>query len=114
MSFNAAILSGPFAQKWDKHKFDLKLVNPANKRKFDLIVGRIPQRFALEDLNVEVLFEEPMFVTAGVDNRFAKRKRVELAELVDEPWVLPQSDSAIGSFVAESFRHDLLRTGWSE
>ena len=30
--------SGPLAQKWDKHKFDLKLVNPANKRKFDVIV----------------------------------------------------------------------------
>src|SRR6266850_1373572 len=32
-------------------------------RKFDLIVGRIPQRFAQEDLSVEVLFEEPMCVT---------------------------------------------------
>src|SRR5580765_8546246 len=38
MSLNSAIPSGPLAQKWDKHKFDLKLVNPANKRKFDVIV----------------------------------------------------------------------------
>jgi succinate dehydrogenase / fumarate reductase flavoprotein subunit len=38
MSLNANIPSGPIAQKWDKHKFDLKLVNPANKRKFDVIV----------------------------------------------------------------------------
>ena len=30
--------SGPLAQKWDKYQFDLKLVNPANKRKFDVIV----------------------------------------------------------------------------
>src|SRR5712675_646311 len=30
--------SGPIAQKWEKHKFDLKLTNPANKRKFDVIV----------------------------------------------------------------------------
>jgi succinate dehydrogenase / fumarate reductase flavoprotein subunit len=30
--------SGPIAQRWDKHKFDLKLVNPANKRKFEVIV----------------------------------------------------------------------------
>ncbi len=29
---------GPLAQQWDKHKFDLKLVNPANKRKFKVIV----------------------------------------------------------------------------
>lgn len=30
--------SGPLADKWDKHRFDLKLVNPANKRKFSVIV----------------------------------------------------------------------------
>jgi len=38
MSLDAKIPSGPLAQKWDKHRFDLKLVNPANKRKFDVIV----------------------------------------------------------------------------
>lgn len=38
MSLDAHIPAGPLAQKWDKHKFDLKLVNPANKRKFDVIV----------------------------------------------------------------------------
>lgn len=30
--------SGPLAEKWDKHRFQIKLVNPANKRKFDVIV----------------------------------------------------------------------------
>src|ERR1043166_477950 len=40
MSLDARIPSGPLAQKWDKHKFESKLVNPANKRKFEvLIVG---------------------------------------------------------------------------
>ena len=38
MNLDAQIPSGPLAQKWDKHKFDLKLVNPANKRKFDILV----------------------------------------------------------------------------
>ena len=38
MALDSKIPSGPLAQKWDKHKFDLKLVNPANKRKFDVIV----------------------------------------------------------------------------
>src|SRR5436189_4996065 len=38
MQLDAKIPSGPLAQKWDKHRFDLKLVNPANKRKFDIIV----------------------------------------------------------------------------
>jgi succinate dehydrogenase / fumarate reductase flavoprotein subunit len=32
------IPSGPIAEKWDKHRFDMKLVNPANKRKYDVII----------------------------------------------------------------------------
>ncbi len=37
---NAKIPSGPIEQKWSRHKFDLKLVNPANRRKYTvLIVG---------------------------------------------------------------------------
>ena len=38
MNLDAKIPSGPMAQKWDKHRFDLKLVNPANKRKYEVIV----------------------------------------------------------------------------
>ena len=38
MPLNAQIPSGPLAQKWEQYKFDLKLINPANKRKFDLLV----------------------------------------------------------------------------
>src|SRR6266704_2843942 len=38
MPLDSKTPSGPLAQKWDRHKFDLKLVNPANKRKFDIIV----------------------------------------------------------------------------
>jgi len=38
MELNAKIPSGPLAEKWDKHKFDNKLVNPANKRKFSVIM----------------------------------------------------------------------------
>src|SRR5210317_153142 len=35
---DAEIPSGPLSEKWDKHRFELKLVNPANKRKFNIIV----------------------------------------------------------------------------
>ncbi len=38
MRLNAKIPSGPIEQKWDRHRFALKLVNPANKRKYDVIV----------------------------------------------------------------------------
>lgn len=38
MPLDAKIPSGPLANKWSKHRFDIKLVNPANKRKFDVLV----------------------------------------------------------------------------
>ena len=38
MKIDSKIPSGPLAGKWDQHKFDMKLVNPANKRKFDVII----------------------------------------------------------------------------
>ncbi|MEE9240490.1 MAG: fumarate reductase/succinate dehydrogenase flavoprotein subunit [bacterium] len=38
MNFDAKIPSGPLAEKWEKRKFEGKLVNPANKRKYKIIV----------------------------------------------------------------------------
>jgi len=38
MRLDAKIPAGPLAQKWDRHRFETKLVNPANKRKFSVIV----------------------------------------------------------------------------
>src|SRR6185436_13318407 len=38
MKLDAKIPSGPIEQKWDKHKFESKLVNPANKRKYKVLV----------------------------------------------------------------------------
>jgi len=38
MKLDAKIPDGPVDKKWDKHRFELKLVSPANKRKFDVIV----------------------------------------------------------------------------
>ena len=38
MTLDANIPSGPIDRKWDNRRFDMKLVNPANKRRFDVIV----------------------------------------------------------------------------
>jgi succinate dehydrogenase / fumarate reductase flavoprotein subunit len=38
MDLNSRIPSGPIQQKWDRHRFEVKLVNPANKRKYSVIV----------------------------------------------------------------------------
>ena len=38
MQLDARIPAGPIAEKWSRHRFEMKLVNPANKRKYDIIV----------------------------------------------------------------------------
>ncbi len=38
MTLDARIPAGPIAEKWDRHKFEMKLVNPANKRKYTIVV----------------------------------------------------------------------------
>src|SRR5712671_2680853 len=38
MQLDSKVPSGPLAEKWDKHRFDMKLVNPANKRKYRILV----------------------------------------------------------------------------
>jgi succinate dehydrogenase / fumarate reductase flavoprotein subunit len=38
MKLDPQIPTGPLAQKWDNHRFEMKLVNPANKRKFRILV----------------------------------------------------------------------------
>jgi len=38
MQLDSKVPGGPIESKWDRHRFELKLVNPANKRKFEIIV----------------------------------------------------------------------------
>ncbi len=38
VSLNAQVPDGPIQEKWDKHRFDMKLVNPANRRRYTVII----------------------------------------------------------------------------
>ena len=37
-TLNSQVPDGPIEEKWDAHRFEMKLINPANKRKFNVIV----------------------------------------------------------------------------
>jgi len=74
------------------------------KRNVDLLLGRMPRPFLEDDLMAETLFDEPFVSVAGARSRWARRRRIELAELIDEPWVLPPYDSVPGLLILEIFR----------
>lgn len=75
-------------------------------RSLDLVIARILQPVATDifadDLNVEILFEDHVVIAAGLQSRWARRRRIDLAELVDEPWIV--TNSRAGSIVAEACR----------
>jgi DNA-binding transcriptional LysR family regulator len=54
------------------------------------------------ELEITVLFEDRLRVIAGAKSRFAARRRVALADLVDEAWCI--APSAVGSLMTEAFR----------
>jgi DNA-binding transcriptional LysR family regulator len=56
------------------------------------------------DINVEALYDEPLVVVAGVDNPWLRRRKIRLAELVNEPWTWPPPGSAYDALVTEAFR----------
>jgi DNA-binding transcriptional LysR family regulator len=73
-------------------------------RNVDLALGRVSTPFAEEDLEAEVLFNETTVIIAGRRNRWTRRRKIELADLIHEPWVFPAT-GATGEFIAvEMFR----------
>ena len=72
------------------------------ERRIDLTLGRALDP-ASEEFRTEILFDEPLRVFAGSKNPWFKRRRIGLAELVDEPWTLPYRDTVVGEMIAEAF-----------
>jgi DNA-binding transcriptional LysR family regulator len=58
------------------------------ERKFDLTLARISGPFDKSDLNIELLFDDPFRVVVGTRSRWARRRDVSLAQLVNESWIL--------------------------
>lgn len=77
--------------------------NQLLNRGVELLIGRVPRRLVEDDLESELLLEEPFVAVAGKDSQWARRRRIELSELVDESWVLPPYDSAPGVLIVELF-----------
>jgi DNA-binding transcriptional LysR family regulator len=62
-----------------------------HERSVDLIVTRIPTTFSADELDIETLFDDPHVVVAGAKSPWIRRRNVALAELSNEPWIIPAS-----------------------
>ena len=77
-------------------------------RTFDLVLTRrgLPDadREPVHDLNIEILFDDELVVAAGMHTRWARRRKIDLAELVDERWILSAPGTWNYGVLAEAFR----------
>jgi DNA-binding transcriptional LysR family regulator len=74
------------------------------ERNVELVITRAAESVAEEQTNVGSLFEDNVVVAAGAQSRWARRRRIKLDELVNEPWALPPDGSAVRGILQDAFR----------
>jgi DNA-binding transcriptional LysR family regulator len=79
------------------------LYDNLRNRTFDLIIGRLQIHPLDGDLVSETLFDEPVSIVAGLSSPWARRRKIALADLIGEPWILPQRGTQVGSIVGDIF-----------
>src|SRR5882762_4702257 len=75
-----------------------------SERNVDLLIARRVGPIAEEQLRFDALYDDSYVVVAGAQHPWVRRRRIELADLVNESWVLPPPQSALGSVFMEAFR----------
>ena len=74
------------------------------ERSIDLLIGRIPAPFDEHDLEAEVVYNDDTVVIAGQRSKWAKSRKLKLADLAGERWILPPPDTMQGTGVPKIFR----------
>ena len=80
------------------------LYRDLHERKIDLLIARRADLFLDEKLGFELLYDSSFRVVAGSRSPWVRRRRITLAELVNEAWVLPPPESVLGPAYLDIFR----------
>jgi len=82
-------------------------------RKYDCVLVRLnpppAANYFLEDLKVERLFDDRLVIAAGHQSRWKGRRKVDLGELCDEPWIFTPPGTWGSECVAQAFRDRHLK-----
>ena len=81
-----------------------RLYRDLHERNVDFVIRRKGGRFSDGKLGFEVLYDPSFVVVAGSRSPWARGRRIALAELADEPWVLPPPESIMGPAFPDIFR----------
>lgn len=102
---------------WQKHpRIDFRVVEADSstlltrelpERRIELALVPLVGTALSEHLEATILFDDRLRVVAGAKSRWANRRRIALAELIDEPWCV--APSSVGSLLSDAFRGSGLR-----
>jgi len=79
-------------------------IRELRERNVDLMIGRVAPAFTEDDLRVEILFRERLVVVAGTQSEWARRRKLELADLVSAKWILYPPHQVATLLIDEAFR----------
>jgi len=108
-SFVAAVIER-LCERYPRISFQIKvsetkwLLPDLIERSIDFSIVRTYRTRLPDELSFEPLYDDPFVVAVGAQSPWARRRKIELAELTDEWWAMPPLDSDPGSFFAEIFR----------
>jgi DNA-binding transcriptional LysR family regulator len=69
-----------------------------------VVVGQTLRPTLDADFDSQALFDERLLIVAGKQSRWSHRRKIDLTELMDEPWIIIPFDSVPGALVADAFR----------
>jgi len=75
-----------------------------SERKVDLLITRRLGLFTGEKFDFEILYDDSPVVVVGVQSPWVRRRRIALTELVNETWLLPPPERALGPIYLKAFR----------
>jgi DNA-binding transcriptional LysR family regulator len=82
----------------------LDLYDQLRQRRIELAFSGDSRLDTQDDIDAEVLFEEPLVVATSVDNPWVRRRRINLADLLNEPWTWSPPGTVVDRLVVEAFR----------
>jgi DNA-binding transcriptional LysR family regulator len=78
------------------------------ERNIDLAIAPTAGLVTDPTIDVDILFDDRQLVMAAPHNKWCRRRNITLADLIDEPWILPPAASIIGASTIEVFRRNGL------
>jgi DNA-binding transcriptional LysR family regulator len=78
-----------------------------HERSLDVVIAHLVrplEQRERDDLHVQTLYDDHTVVVAGIRSPWARRSKIDLGELTNEPWILPPPKSWNDMIVAEAFR----------